>query len=59
MVNLIGCKKIFLSLWAPREAVTSIEYALIASLAAVALITGAKLIGVNLSTTFNNVSTGL
>jgi pilus assembly protein Flp/PilA len=59
MENLIGCRQVFVSLLDNRRAVTAIEYALIASLVAVAVVTGAKAIGVDLATTFNNVSTHL
>lgn len=59
MENLIGIKQIFVSLLANRKAVTAIEYALIASLVAVAVVTGAKAIGVDLSATFTKVATGL
>jgi len=38
---------------------TAIEYGLIAALIAVAIITAVKLVGTNLSTTFNNVATNL
>ena len=39
-----------------RRAVTSIEYALIASLIAVAVVAGTGKIGHSVATTFNNVS---
>jgi len=38
---------------------TAIEYGLIAALIAVAIITAVKLVGTNLSTTFDNVATNL
>ncbi|HYS46318.1 MAG TPA: Flp family type IVb pilin [Rhizomicrobium sp.] len=38
---------------------TAIEYGLIAALIAVAIITAVKLVGTNLSTTFDNVASNL
>jgi pilus assembly protein Flp/PilA len=38
---------------------TAIEYGLIASLISVVLITSAKLLGSNISNTFNNVATNI
>ncbi len=38
---------------------TAIEYGLIAALIAVAIITAVQSVGTNLSTTFDNVATGL
>lgn len=59
MENLIGIRQIFAGFLTSRRAVTAIEYALIASLVAVAVVTGAKAIGVDLAATFTKVSTGL
>ncbi len=42
-----------------RRAVTAIEYALIAALIAVVIIGALSLLGTNLSTTFNTVSSEL
>jgi pilus assembly protein Flp/PilA len=39
-----------------KKGVTAIEYGLIASLIAVAIITAVTLIGTNLSTTFNTIA---
>lgn len=42
-----------------EEAVTAIEYALIASLIAIAIITAVTLVGTNLSTIFTTISSSL
>ena len=42
-----------------RRAVTALEYGLIASLIAVAIITAVALVGTNLSAVFNKVATSL
>jgi pilus assembly protein Flp/PilA len=42
-----------------QSGVTAIEYGLIASLIAVAVITTVTLVGTNLTTTFNTVATNL
>jgi len=42
-----------------EKGVTAIEYGLIASLIAVAIITAVTLIGTNLSTTFNTIASKL
>jgi pilus assembly protein Flp/PilA len=42
-----------------KRAVTAIEYALIAALIAVVIIAAIKLLGTNISTTFNKVSSEL
>lgn len=44
---------------ADRRAVTALEYALIASLVAVVIIVAVRLLGTNLSTTFQKVATTL
>jgi pilus assembly protein Flp/PilA len=45
--------------WPAREAVTAIEYALIASLIAVAIIVALSTLGNSISSTFNYVATSL
>jgi pilus assembly protein Flp/PilA len=42
-----------------QSGATAIEYGLIAALIAVAIITAVTLVGTNLNTTFNSVSTSL
>jgi pilus assembly protein Flp/PilA len=44
---------------AERSAVTALEYGLIAALVAVVIISAVRLLGTNLSTTFNKVATTL
>ena len=46
-------------LFKDRSGVTAIEYGLIASLIAVAIIAAVELVGTNLNTTFNTVASGL
>jgi pilus assembly protein Flp/PilA len=46
-------------LFKDRSGVTAIEYGLIASLIAVAIIVGVSAVGTNLNTTFNTVSSSL
>lgn len=45
--------------WKSESGATAIEYGLIASLVAVAIITGAGTLGVNLGTTFTNLSANM
>lgn len=45
-----------LALWRERRAVTSIEYAIIASIMAFSILLGATLIGQSLKATFNSVA---
>lgn len=51
--------KTWLELKTDRRAVTALEYGLIASLIAVVIVAGVKLIGTNLSTMFTNVAGNL
>uniref|UniRef100_A0A8J4H9N4 Flp family type IVb pilin n=1 Tax=Acidicaldus sp. TaxID=1872105 RepID=A0A8J4H9N4_9PROT len=51
--------KTWLALKTDRRAVTALEYGLIASLIAVVIVTGVKLIGTNLSTMFTSVAGNL
>jgi pilus assembly protein Flp/PilA len=44
---------------ADRSGATAIEYGLIASLVAVAIITGASALGTNLNTTFTNLANNM
>jgi pilus assembly protein Flp/PilA len=46
-------------LFKDRSGVTAIEYGLIASLIAVAIIVAVELVGTNLNTTFNTVASNL
>ncbi len=46
-------------LFKDRSGVTAIEYGLIASLIAVAIIAAVELVGTNLNNTFNSVATSL
>jgi pilus assembly protein Flp/PilA len=46
-------------LFKDRSGVTAIEYGLIASLIAVAIIVGIEAVGTNLNVTFNSVSSAL
>ena len=46
-------------LFKDRSGVTAIEYGLIASLIAVAIIVAVELVGTNLNATFNTVATAL
>ena len=52
-------KKAWLSLWMDDSGATAIEYGLIASLIAIAVIAGAKSLGSKLSDTFANVAGNL
>jgi len=45
--------------WKDEAGVTAIEYGILASLIAVAIITAVKTVGTNLTTTFTTVSTAL
>lgn len=56
MNKLIQSAKQFMS---DEEGVTAIEYALIAALIAVAIITATQLVGTNLTAVFNDVATKL
>lgn len=51
--------KFFLALLKDESGATAIEYGLIASLIAVAIITGATTLGTNLGSTFTNLSTNM
>ena len=52
-------RKFFARYIKDESGVTAIEYGLIASLIAVAVITTVTLVGTNLTTTFNTVATNL
>jgi len=56
---LIKLVNLLLANRADRRAVTAIEYALIAALIAVVIIGALSLLGVNISSTFNSVSSEL
>lgn len=56
MKNLIANAKRFIR---DEDGVTAIEYALIASLIALAIIAAVKALGTQLSTVFNNVTTSV
>jgi pilus assembly protein Flp/PilA len=45
--------------WRDQTAATAIEYSLVASLVALAIVVGAKAVGENLSNPFNNVKANL
>lgn len=45
--------------WNDRRGVTALEYGLIASLIAVAIISAVTLLGTNIGLTFNNISSQL
>jgi pilus assembly protein Flp/PilA len=59
MKNLYMIQKAFYRYIQHEEAVTAIEYALIASLIAIAIITAVTLIGTNVSAAFNTISAAL
>ncbi|WP_010162181.1 MULTISPECIES: Flp family type IVb pilin [unclassified Sphingomonas] len=48
-----------MKLWTNSRAATAIEYSLIAALMAIAAITGMQSLGAKVSSTFQNVSSGL
>ena len=52
-------RKIFTNLLADENGATAIEYGLIAALISVVIITAITVVGTQLSTTFNSVSTAL
>jgi len=59
MKNLYMMQKAFYRYIQREEAVTAIEYALIVSLIAIAIITAVTLIGTNVSAAFNTISAAL
>jgi pilus assembly protein Flp/PilA len=50
------CSVLLTSLMADRKGVTALEYGLIASLVAVAIITAVTLLGTNIAATFTSVA---
>ena len=52
-------RKFISSFRSDESGTTAIEYGLIAALIAVVIITAVKLVGTNLTTTFNSVANGL
>lgn len=55
-MNLMSCYLAARSLCADRKGVTALEYGLIASLIAVAIITGVALVGTNAAAVFEGIA---
>ncbi len=57
--KVIECIRLFAAIRNDKRGVTAVEYGIMASLIAVAIITAVTLVGTKLNTTFGHISTAL